>query len=323
MDLAYLIHSALRIPDYWHPYLEIQTDFLSGKIGRYPVSMDVKADYPGALNDEGVPIVFLNGESCVLPVTVALYGLGNHDAFLASGKERYSRQMMHALRWFENHPIPLGDGIGWANREDLPIYGLKTPWFSGLVQGFALSLFLRAHQLDQAGHWSELARKTWLGFHVPVEQGGFRRSIAGGVIWEEYPGPALDCAFSGMCHVLVGLWEGWRSGIIPEAEGDFYAGAAGLRSCLPKFVCDRWSLYSLNRCVGKPLLASPYYQRSNALMAQIVGLMAEDSEFCTYGKLWEQSSKSLTRRIAMSVRIALDRYLHAPDLLHSDKARKR
>ena len=58
MDLGYLLRSGLGIPDYWHPYLELQPDFLSGKIARYPFSMEVKADYPGPLNDEGVPIVF-------------------------------------------------------------------------------------------------------------------------------------------------------------------------------------------------------------------------------------------------------------------------
>jgi hypothetical protein len=30
MDLRYLIHSGLGIPDYRHPSLEIQTDFISG-----------------------------------------------------------------------------------------------------------------------------------------------------------------------------------------------------------------------------------------------------------------------------------------------------
>jgi hypothetical protein len=49
LDLLYLVRFALAISDYWHPRSEIQTDFLSDKIGRYPVSMEAKADYPGPL----------------------------------------------------------------------------------------------------------------------------------------------------------------------------------------------------------------------------------------------------------------------------------
>jgi hypothetical protein len=321
MNLLYLVRSGLGIPDYWHPHLEIQTDFLSGRIGRYPVSMDAKADYPGQLDEEGMPIVFLGARPCVLPVAVALYGLGNHDAFIRTRDKRYHRQLIHALRWLENHYVPLGEGIGWPNEIDLPVYGLQAPWFSGLVQGLALSLFVRANQLDSAGHWSRLAYQTWLGYHVSVEDGGFCRNLGEGVIYEEYPGPELDCVFNGMCAALVGLWEGWQSGTVGEAEVDFYIGVSGLRSCLPRFVHGRWSLYSLNQCLGKVLLASPYYQRCNGLLAQVVGLMAKESELQIYGERWLESSNSVARRIGMSLRIGLDRYLHAPALLHADKSK--
>src|SRR5918994_1862845 len=142
LDLPYLIRSGLGIPDYWHPNLEIQKDFQSAKIARYPLSMDIKADYPGQLNGEGVPVVFLDTMSSASPVTVILYGLGSHDVFLNTGNERYLRQMMCALQWLKKHYVALGDGIGWPYPEDLPVYGLKSPWFSAVVQGFALSLLV-------------------------------------------------------------------------------------------------------------------------------------------------------------------------------------
>jgi hypothetical protein len=321
MDFGYLIRAGLGIPDYWHPHLEIQTDFLSGKIGRYPISMDVKGDYPGQLGEDGVPIVFSEkkNEGTALPVTIILYGLGSHDAFIRTRDERYRRQMMECvLPWLENHCVVLGEGIGWPTSEDLPAFGLKAPWFSGIAQGFALSLLVRAYELDKNVRWSRLARQTWLGFRLPVADGGFCREINEGIIYEEYPTQQLDCVFNGMCHALIGLWEAWHSGLITEAEVDFKKGMNGLRACLPRFEHGHWSLYSLNPCLGKPLLASPYYHRANGLLAQVISLMADAPDFRIYGERWLESGASITRRIATSCRIGFDRYLHAPSLLQHD-----
>ncbi len=323
MDWLYLIRAGLGLPDYWHPRLELQKDFLSGKIGLYPFSMDVKADYPGALDEHGIPVVYwgVNGEASPSPVNIILYGLGSHDAFIRTQDTRYYEQMICVLHWLQKNSVTLGQGIGWAYSVDMPVFGLKAPWHSGIVQGFALSLFVRAHQLDGSGIWSEMAYKTWIGFHHPIEKGGFRREVGSGVIYEEYPSPELDCVFNGMCHALIGLWESWRSDVVREAEMDFTRGLNGLRSHLPQFEFRGWSLYSLNSCLGKPLIASPYYQRANGICAQIIGLMMEDPDFSFYGERWVRAQESIRRRVRMSTRIAWDRFRRAPSLLHSDKSK--
>jgi D-glucuronyl C5-epimerase C-terminus len=326
MDLGYLVRSGLAIPDYWHPYLELQLqpDLSSGKVSYYPFSMDVKADYPGQLDSEGVPIVFWGPGKTASPspVNIALYGLGSHDVFLRTGNERYHHQLLCVLRWLEQHAVSVGTGISWSYEVDMPEYRLKAPWFSGITQGLALSLFVRAHQLDPSGPWSDLAYQTWQAFHVPVEQGGFCRTVSQGVIYEEYPGPELDCVFNGVCCALIGLWEAWHTGLIPDAEVDFHNGVDGLRSYLPQFDNGNWSLYSLNSCLGKPLLASPYYVRTNGILSQVVGYLAQDPLFCRYGERWVENSRSIIRRIVMSLRIGIDRYLNAPGMLQHDKTKR-
>ena len=323
LDFMYLIRSGLGIPDYWHPYLEVQRDFLSGKISRYPFPMEVKADYPGQLDEEGVPVVFWGEgkKASPSPANIVLYGLGSHDVFIRTHNERYYQQLMCVLRWLEKHSVPLGAGIGWPHEVDMPVYRLKAPWFSGIVQGFALSLFVRAHQLDQTGPWARLAYQTWQTFHVPVEEGGFCRNVNQGVIYEEYPGPEIDCVFNGMCHALIGLWEAWRSGLVEAAEKDFQRGLNGFRYYLPYFDHGNWSLYSLNRCLGKELLASPYYLRANGVLAQVIGLMADEPEFYRYGERWLKLHKSIVRRVGMSLRIGFDRFSRAPSILQFDKAK--
>jgi hypothetical protein len=323
VDTLYLIKAGLGIPDYWHPHLEIQTDFLSGSVGRYPVSVEGKAEYPGTLDADGIPVVFWGSKkgSSASAVNVALYGLGNYDLFLRTRNEQYYSRFLGVLKWLRKKAVPLGNGIGWQNDEDIPVFQLKAPWFSGITQGLVLSLFVRASLTDSGGPWRQLARETWLGFHCPVDEGGFCRHVPAGVIFEEYPGPRLDCVFNGMCVSLIGLWEAWKTGIVREAEEGFNDGINALHYYLSRFDAETWSYYSLNSCLKRGLLASPYYHRTNALLAKVIGQMAQDPEFIRMGEQWLSTSKSLTRRIYMSLRIGIDRYLNAPTLLHSDKSK--
>jgi hypothetical protein len=320
--LGYLIRAGLGIPDYWHPRLEIRGDFESGRIGRYPVSMECKAEYPGQLNAEGVPVIFLGTIPTVLPVAVILYGLGSYDAFLQTANLRYRDQTMRALCWLKNRSVALGEGIGWPNREDIPVYGLQAPWFSAVAQGFALSLLVRANDFDSGGPWRAMACAAWRGYHVPIEAGGFSRKMPYGVVYEEYPAAQLNFVFNGMCHAVIGLWEAWKSHLVAEAEEDFHNGINAVRFLLPRFVEHNWSLYSLSECLGKPLLASPYYQRANGLLAKVIAVMANDLELARCGQCWLNASDSVVRRVAISLRIGLDRFFAAPELLHTDKAQK-
>lgn len=312
----------MGIADYWHPRLAIRSGFSGESIGRYPIEKEGKANYPGKLSPEGVPVVFQGARECVLPVTVVLYGLCSYDAFVASQENRYRRQMVCALRWLDNHAVSLGDGLGWLNLDDVSDVGRTTPWYSAIVQGYALSLFVRGYQLSLDERWRDLAYATWLGFRVPVENGGFRRQVGDMAVYEEYPGPELNFVFNGMCYALIGLWEGWRTGTVLEAKKDFDQGFSGLRCYLPKFDYYGWSLYSLGTNLGVPLLASPYYHRSNALLCSVMHQISGDVVFGCYSQRWLQFGKSLRRRIRMSLQIGIDRYLHAPALLHGDISRQ-
>jgi hypothetical protein len=52
-----------------------------------------------------------------------------------------------------------------------------------------------------------------------------------------------------------------------------------------------------------------------------VGAMGQRAEFRAYGEKWLKTSNSISRRVVMSLRIGIDRYRHAPSLLHSDKSK--
>ena len=180
---------------------------------------------------------------------------------------------------------------------------------------------MRGSQFDDKGPWHSLVRKTRLGYHVPVESGGFRRNLSEGIVYEEYPARDLNFVFNGMCHALIGLWEAAKSGIVSDAEDDFKLGVQALRALLPRFSRGSWSLYSLSDCMGKPILASPYYQRANGLLANVIGLMVGDPEIRCCGDRWLAASDSILRRSLMSLRISVDRFLNAPGLLSSDKSK--
>jgi hypothetical protein len=309
MDWKYLVRGGLGIPDYWHPRLTLHPEALSSShVGCYPIAMESKADYPGEIDDAGIPIVVLNGRRMTIPITIVLYGLGSYDAFAKSQEARYSLQLARTLEWLSGNSVTLGDGIGWPHLYEYESYGLKSPWFSAIVQGLALSLFIRAHELYRERRWYELAVATWRGMRTPMDHGGFCRPFGGGVVYEEYPVAQLDCVFNGMCFALIGLWECARYSVAEEAGTDFDLGARALRTLLPRFDWHGWSVYSLNSSLGKPLLASPYYHRANGILAQLMAVMTGDPEFAEYSARWLRSGGSVGRRVGVSLKVAVDRY---------------
>lgn len=84
----------------------------------------------------------------------------------------------HNATWFE---------FRWDYSTSWP-YKLKAPWVSGLAQGLGLSLNTWLYQATKEARYLNAARDIAKSYLVPIEKGGFVRSLANGSLnFEEYP----------------------------------------------------------------------------------------------------------------------------------------
>lgn len=118
------------------------------------------------------------------PTLIAMKGLDallRKDVALAKTQaallEQYAVTRQNAT-WFE---------FRWDYSTSWP-YKLKAPWISGLAQGLGLSLNTWLYQATKEPRYLKAARNIAKSYLVPIEKGGFVRSLANGSLnFEEYP----------------------------------------------------------------------------------------------------------------------------------------
>lgn len=133
-----------------------------------------------------------------------------------------------------------------------PSGGLKAPWWSGLTDGYAIILLLRAYDHFGEERFLKTAKDLYLSVLLPTDKGGSLSSKNGKPWIEEYVDPRFSSeemayVFNGMVYATYGV----------EAYEEFSRDNLGLASRLydsifsltPAFDKDGWSYYDL---IGNP-----------------------------------------------------------------------
>lgn len=167
---------------------------------------------------QGVRMVQVNGRVFDHPVAQAAYGLSNLESFritqdefyLARARKQADRLIRRATRnggsWYFPYSFSF-DLHGLAEER------VRPPWYSGMAQGQALSLFVRLAEATGEKQYRTAADATFASFLRPrgratpwtvwVDGDGF--------LWlEEYAGPQPDRTYNGMMFGAWGLWDYWR-----------------------------------------------------------------------------------------------------------------
>lgn len=124
----------------------------------------------------------------------------------------------------------------WDDGDATPI---QPPWYSGLTQAKALSLFSRLAQLTGKDRWRAAAAATFASFEAPRRAGHpwvtFVDDI--GQTWiEEYPdGDQADVVLNGHIAAIFCLWDYWRATASPAAESLIWRAAAAVKAHLHEF----------------------------------------------------------------------------------------
>jgi hypothetical protein len=150
------------------------------------------------------------------PVNLAQYGLHMLESFRATEDPAYleravlngqalveGSEMVDDARWF---------GYDWDHRlHGDDILSMPAPWYSGMGQGQALSLFVRLYQETGEDQWLEYADETFTSFTIERTDDGpwFTHMVDGNLWFEEYVADGLQDTHivNGHMYAMFGLYD--------------------------------------------------------------------------------------------------------------------
>lgn len=294
---------------FWHETPEEESRARPGELREYYMTFARKADYAGALDDRGIPLLDYRGAigAQYNPIAIAQYGLGNYNCFLRTGDTVRKDRFLRCADWLvaslrQNHAglLVWMHDFDWEYRDTL-----RAPWYSGLAQGQGISLLVRAHRETGRNEYLECARRAFKSFQVDVNSGGVLCKDADGDLWfEEY-------IVSPETHILNGfLWASWGVYDYSLATGDAVAGELfreaieTLRGRLKSFDLGYWSLYE-HSGTSLPMIASAFYHALHIVQLRVMHKITGESFFTEWADCWEGYQRSwVNRKRALAMKIA-------------------
>jgi hypothetical protein len=199
------------------------------------------------------------------PVAYAQYGISALLEYERTGDELWlDRALRHGERLEQIHVER--DGAWWFPYSFRWTYyerSISAPWWSGMAQGQALSLFTRLAEETGDDRWETAADRTWASFHQPYadDEPWSTLVIDDHLYFEEYAGDQLPLlVLNGHAFALFGLYDYWRLTGDPEVARFFDGGATTVLDRMMPLVRveDGVSYY----CVQADYCQSPGWQNA-------------------------------------------------------------
>lgn len=188
---------------------------------------------------QGIPQVVYSGVATYNAVQISQWGLAHYQAWLETGADSARRIFLATSDWLVRNQQ--GDGRWLYSFE---FAGQPDPWWSGMAEGVAMSLLLRAYQVT--GHHSYLAAATnaLSTMTRTIGKGGVVDDL-GGFLWiEEYLPPYSRHTLNGMLFATEGVREYALVTGDPTAARIASQAIQTVIAWLPRFDSGSWTYYN-------------------------------------------------------------------------------
>lgn len=259
----------------------------------------VDLDDPDQVVDDNGALVYTDPESGEVefhPVSTAQYGLFTLAAHDREGDPEHLRRARANAQALLDNAEELDDTLWFPYPSDFALGGdsantIRSPWYSGMAQGQALSLFVRLYEHDGQEKWREGAEKTFHSFLIEKRADGpWFTLVDDDHLWfEEYAGntdPLL--VVNGHNFALFGLYDYFVHTGDHQAEELFDAGATTTLDIFPDFrVPGEASNYCVQeeRCLSGDGWADEKYHMIHIQQLEMLGDITQESQFDEYAEL--------------------------------------
>ena len=295
---AYLLPGKSQLT-FWHDIPAVNRDLQADELGQYYMDFPRKADYRGAYDAHGIPMLDYRGAigPQYNPIAIAQWGLGNYNLFCQTQDAERRAKFLNASNWLCSHLEQNARGVWvWNHQFDWEYRTpLKAPWYSALAQGQGISLLLRAHKATGEKQYLDCAERAFKSFQ-PIQNGGVTLTDDRGDIWfEEYIVTPPTHILNGFIWAAWGVYDYCLATRSPEAHELFERTVTTLRHNLENYDLGFWSLYEQSG-TRLPMLASPFYHRLHIVQLQIMHQLTGDEIFAEYAARWDGYIRSRLKR---------------------------
>ncbi|HRO75147.1 MAG TPA: D-glucuronyl C5-epimerase family protein [Crocinitomicaceae bacterium] len=251
------------------------------------------------LDENGIPYLGSKNAKHYSPVLIIQYGLMAHDLLKENKeKELNEQRFITCINWLEGNKHVFNDGIVWRSVSNKQ-YNLPDGWVSGMYQGQAISIYLRAYQHFQNESYLETAKLIFNSFKYDYSEGGFKRIDENGHLWfEEYPTNPPSFVLNGYIYSILGIYDFYRVTQDGKALDLWNECVTTLEKNLHKYDVWYWSVYDQS----KKQLVSYYYQKNvHVPLMQIMYQLTEKDIFNKYAIKWEKSLNNSFHRFITQI----------------------
>lgn len=240
-------------------------------------------------------VLLTRGAAQYHPVRIAQFGLHAHARFLETHDADARRDFVAQARWLaENQRDHAGVAGCYVYEFPNPKYGAGPGWISAMAQGEAISLLLRAADVEPSAEYVEAAAQAAQPFRHTVAQGGVvARSASGDVFLEEIAATPASHILNGHIFALWGLLE--LQSVRPQAWlGELAAGATEtLRRRIALYDAGYWSYYSMLGTPGGFRHAAVLkYHAFHIAQLRVTAVLAGEPAFAAVADRWQAYADS-------------------------------
>jgi hypothetical protein len=265
-------------------------------VGRYPLDLTNRAaaaggpyplDWRGHVSrhpdPNHVPMARAASGHYLNPVSVALYALACHSDDVHEGRRGSAEAFLAQARVLLETQDDLG---GWRYPIAVSRYGVAPGWYSGMAQGLAVSVFLRAHAATGQGEFHAAAKRAHALMLRPVVDGGCAvLDGTGRPFIEECPSDPPSRILNGAAFALIGWAELDPPGAVPAINL--------LAELLPEYDNGFWSTYDLRYRVA----ASYAYHKLHVSQLAVLAHLSGDGRFLERARRWQRRARHAPSRL--------------------------
>jgi len=249
-------------------------------------------EYFGPFDNQGIPMQYFEGAARYSQIYIIQYGLILHDLILNQENIKSNTAKLKAcVDWLLENKEETEQHILWRNYFDLPRWGLKKGWVSGMYQGQVISLLLRYGQLiNEEEKFLLICQKIFNFFDVEYNDGGVRRLDKAANLWfEEYPSEQPSFVLNGFIYCFLGIYDLFRVSQDNNVKKTVNACLKTIEDSIHIYDCGYWSIYDQ---LKKELATKYYHKNIHIPLLEILYNLFGISKFQEHSLNWQKQLNS-------------------------------